>query len=59
MNSRQRRKLRRLYEAAFGPHVDYWMIVQVGPKDDAEIMDAETTATLIRVMDDPHAEDAD
>lgn len=30
MNSHQRRKARRLYERAFGTHVDYYMTVHVG-----------------------------
>lgn len=30
MNARQRRTYRRLYEAAFGNHVGYWITVPIG-----------------------------
>lgn len=30
-NSHQRRKMRRLYEAAFGNHVDYYMEISIKP----------------------------
>lgn len=36
MNARQRRKLRRLEERAFGTHVDYWITVAIDDDDHDE-----------------------
>lgn len=35
MNSHQRRKLRRMYERAFGDHVDYWVTIPLSKTIDA------------------------